>query len=379
MRIALTFLGAHRRGGVERVVVEAANGMLARGHEVHVHASVWDEGVLDEGVHRHHIPSRTRPIGVHALQFQRRANDALAAALPRYDASMSFGAVSAFGGVLWVPSVHKTSLVEAWERRGWPGRLKQKANGNHYVLLHMERVHYGGRRYAKLVALTERIKGELMQYYDVPAEDVVVQGYGYRPEEFSAQRSAALRGEMRARYGYGEDDRVVVFAANELERKGFDTLLRALAALSEPDVRLLVVGNVRAGAYRREIERLGLSARVHFAGPSADVARQYAAGDAFCLPTRYEAWGLVIVEALAAGLPTVTTRLAGASVTVREGDTGELLDDPEDAAGLTAKLRAVLDRPADREAISASVGEWTWAAVMERMEAIVAEHGARRA
>ena len=174
---------------------------------------------------------------------------------------------------------------------------------------------------------------------------------------------------MRAELGYDVDAQVVIFVANELERKGFGPLLRAIRRLQDPNVYLLAVGRLNPQAYAEEIEQLGLTSRVRFTGPSSDVASYYAAADVFALPTQYEAWGLVIVEALACGLPVLTSRLAGAAAVVQEGMTGLLLDNPNDPAEIAAKLRPLLDGlPASAAQIEASVSDYSWPNILRRYE-----------
>jgi UDP-glucose:(heptosyl)LPS alpha-1,3-glucosyltransferase len=218
----------------------------------------------------------------------------------------------------------------------------------------MERQLYAPAGYAKVIALSDRVKEEVHTHYDVPDEDVVVQPYGYDPAQFSVARRGELRERARAELGYGDEDRVVVFVANELERKGFDTLVAAIARLGDPSVRLLVVGRVDPGEYAALIAQHRLEDRVRFAGSSDDVAFHHAASDCFALPTRYEPWGLVIVEALASGLPVVTTEVAGAALAVRDGETGRLLRDPDDADECAVALRWALS---DEAPAPATVGE----------------------
>ncbi|MBE7159412.1 MAG: glycosyltransferase family 4 protein, partial [Rhodospirillales bacterium] len=117
----------------------------------------------------------------------------------------------------------------------------------------------------------------------------------------------------------------------------------------------------------------GIGDQVHFPGASAHVAQFYAAADLFVLPTQYEAWGLVVVEALACGLPVLTSRLAGAAVAVEEGLTGELLDEPRDEAEIAAKLATLLDRRHrfNDEEISRSVNRYEWSEVLTRYEEVL--------
>jgi UDP-glucose:(heptosyl)LPS alpha-1,3-glucosyltransferase len=172
---------------------------------------------------------------------------------------------------------------------------------------------------------------------------------------------------------------VLVFIANELERKGFGVLLDAVAQLDDPTVKILGAGRVAPAAYASQLQALGLTDRLRWVGSSADVSLLHAAGDVFVLPTRYEAWGLVIVEALGSGLPVVTSRLAGAAIAVRDGETGRLLEDPEDTAELAAAIRwSLSSEPMSAHAISASVNGYTWEQIVARYADVLREVASER-
>jgi UDP-glucose:(heptosyl)LPS alpha-1,3-glucosyltransferase len=372
MRIAVTYPDVHLVGGVERVVVECANFLARRGHDVHAFAVSFDEDVLDARVQRHPVAAPRRPDAAFPLRFRRAATRTLQAAGP-FDVHASFSALSPLGGVFWTPSVHAEAYEAALRWRTGARRLAVQANPYHRVRLRLERELYSAGGYARVIAQTEEVKREVVRHYGVPETDIDVLPLGFDPAVFSADRRAELRERARAELGYAPGDRVIVFVANELERKGYDTLLRALARLPDTAARLHVVGRVEPGRYAALAQELGLDGRVRFAGSTPDVGLHHAAADAFALPTRYEPWGLVIVEALASGLPVVTTRLAGAGALVQEGRTGALLDDPEDHEALATQLAWALgeDR-AGAEEISASVAELTWDKVLLRWEEILA-------
>lgn len=375
MKVSLSFPGAHRRGGIERVVLECADFLASRGHETHLFASDWDRERLGERVCIHAIPLPRRGSVPRTFLYARRARRALDAQTPPAQVHASFGVLSPPGGVMWVPSVHKAWLEVSGRQRGLRGRLKQRLNLLHPLLLALEHNAFARRRYKRLVALTAQVKADLVRLYHVPPADIDILPNGYAPAEFNWARAEAQRADMRAELGYGAGDTVVIFVANELERKGFGPLLRAVAGLDDPRVHLLAVGRLSAQAYAPEIARLGMARRVQFPGPSGDVARYYAAADLFALPTQYEAWGLVIVEALACGLPVVTSRLAGAALTVREGENGLLLDDPNDPAEITAALRRLLAAgPRRSENIAASVLAYTWPHVLAQFEQILMQN-----
>ncbi len=134
----------------------------------------------------------------------------------------------------------------------------------------------------------------------------------------------------------------LLFVANELHRKGFGTLLEAVALVGDRRLRVEMVGRASPAAYRRRIAELGLRERVRWNGPQPDVARWYAMGDLLVLPTRYEPFGNVIVESLACGLPVITTSVAGAAAAVVPGVSGLVQVDPTDATELADLLRAAL-------------------------------------
>ena len=375
MKIALSFPGCHRRGGVERVMVECANFLAARGHDVSVIAADFDPAVLAAGIEKILVDANSRVPLFRLRRFARRTPAVLNGMNPPADVHAAFGVISPPGGVFWVPSVHKAWIEISQRERGFTGRAKQWVNPIHPYLLAREKWYFQGRRYARLIALTEQVRADLMRFYNVPSADIDILPNGYNPEEFNIERRGAERMKVRAELGYADPDRVIIFVANELERKGFGPLIRAMAQLLDDSLRLLVVGRVTPGGYAAEMERLGLADRVKFIGPSSDVGRYYAASDVFALPTTYEAWGLVIVEAMACGLPVLTSRLAGAAITVQEGRTGELLDNPRDVDEVAVKLRKVLELAGaggrNPGAIAATATLYKWPRILEKYEAIL--------
>lgn len=371
MNVALTYPGCHRWGGVERVMLECANYLAERGHSTHVYASEWDPQAVHPRVIRHPISLPQGPPLFRLHSFQRESGRLLRDAT-KADVLGAFGVECPVGGVDWVGSVHRAWLEVSGQQRNLVGRLKQRCNPVHPWVLAREKQRFTRRRYRRIVVMTDQIKQDLMRFYNVPAADVTVIPNGFSPQEFSPQRVRELRGEMRAQLGYEDGDQVVVFVANELERKGFGPLLRSIAALGDERVHLLAVGRLNAEAYAAETKRLGLQDRVQFVGSTRDVGTYYAAADHFALPTQYEAWGLVIVEALACGLPVLTSRSAGAAVTVREGLSGYLLDDPNSVSEITEKLGLVIaGRHASGDEISHSVQEFAWSSVLTHYERLL--------
>ena len=112
--------------------------------------------------------------------------------------------------------------------------------------------------------------------------------------------------------------------------------------LSSRDAKLLIAGPGDAGAYGRLASALHVEDRVIFAGQTRESWKYYAAGDIFLLPTKYEAFGLAILEAMATGLPVLVSVRAGAAELIRDGVNGMHIEGPTDSAAIAAKIESLL-------------------------------------
>jgi len=173
--------------------------------------------------------------------------------------------------------------------------------------------------------------------------------YGIDPTRFEdAASSSAVRDAAREGLGFGRDDLVFVCVARFAPQKAHDVLLRALCEVQDARVRLLLVGDDPFGDGRRSAEALAaelrLGDRAVFAGIRRDVPALLAASDAFVMASLWEGFGLVFLEAMAAGLPVVATRVSAIPEVVVEGETG-LLVEPGDAPALSRAINALADDP----------------------------------
>lgn len=369
MRCAISFPGCHRRGGVERVMLECANFLARRGHEVHAFASEWDVASLDSRVIRQTVKTLKQPQALAAPLFLRESQKMIKALRPAPDAVASFGVSAPEGSVVWMQSVHAAWIKISSQTRTFAGRFKQRMNPFHPVILQMEKDLLRGRRYRKVIALTPQVQKDIEDHYGVPSEDITVLPNGFSADEFNVVRGRARRAQIREKFDFREEHKVAVFVANELERKGFFRLLEAVARLREPGLRVLAAGRFDPAPARAEISRLGLQKVVLLSGAANDIADFYAAADFFVLPTKYEAWGLVIVEALASGLPVITSRSAGAAVAVHDGRTGLLLENPMDSQEIATALGRALEHSfLAPEDIAATVAHLEWGRVLVEYE-----------
>lgn len=316
---------------------------------------------------------RNVPRSLTPVEFRRAAAARLEACSPR--SSLSFGTAAPVTDVLWVQSVHRAWLQVARSVPigpvAAPGKLRY-ALPRHLALLALERAYFKHPP-QQIICTSVREVADLIRLYGIDAATATVLPNPYDPQLFNIERRTTDRIAARDRMGAHADDIALLFIANELHRKGFAQALSALSLIRDERLALHVVGRTAPDRYRRTIRELGLEARVRYHGPTNDVGWWLAGADLLVLPTQYEPFGLVIIEALASGVPVITTRLAGAADAVQDGVTGLLQDDPEDPyelAGLITRATAA-DLDVWGEAAARSVNDYRRDRVLPRVDAIL--------
>lgn len=233
-----------------------------------------------------------------------------------------------------------TALAPAAVR--WLKRLGRRFNARQNFLQRVERLLLTKHRARVMVAaVSDYVRRQVVEGYDFPAEraQVVFNGVDSRP--LSADESAKQRIELRGRLGLGEAQKLVLFVAHNFRLKGLRELLMALAHGGAPQAgaHLVVAGRDRTGPYEQLAARQG---HVHFVGTDTPVRAWYAAADVLAHPTWYDPCSRVVLEALAAGLPVVTTHYNGAAEAMTVGRHGAVVPVPNDRAALWAALQAAL-------------------------------------
>jgi len=239
----------------------------------------------------------------------------------------------------------------------------------HRVILALERRVFATTR--QIVAIARTGKAEIERLYAVPAERVSVVYNGVDLERFHPRNRDRHRGAARSETGIPPSAWAALFIGSGFERKGLGSAIEALAVLADREARLLVVGRGETGPYRRLAEQLGVAERLRWLGARADAERWYAAADAVVLPSRYEPFGNVHLEALATGTPVVTSRVAGGAEVVTDPCAGAVVDarDPVAVAAALERIRA-LDGIAVQEAARRAAEPFTYAAQVAGFVAI---------
>jgi glycosyltransferase involved in cell wall biosynthesis len=328
-----------RTGGMDAANHALASYLARSGRETHIVAHrVADDLARLPGVRFHRVP---RPLNSHTLGFPLldRAGRRVARSLrARRPVVLANGGSCRAGNAAWLHYVH---AAYAPEIAGRPVRRMIAGAGRRAALRDERAVVQAARVVVGNSALTARHAVDLL---GADADRAYFVHYGADAERFRPP-TAEERAEARRALGWMDARPALVFVgALGDRRKGFDTLFAAwgkLCADGAWDARLIVVGaGGELEAWRHRATEAGLADRIDFLGFQSDVRRVLWAADAIVAPTRYEAFGLAVQEALCCGLPALVSADAGVAERIPASMRDLLIPDPGDAADLARRLRA---------------------------------------
>jgi UDP-glucose:(heptosyl)LPS alpha-1,3-glucosyltransferase len=333
------------RGGAERWTHELARRALAAGHEVHVVAQNFGPPEQALPIVPHPVPATHSPYAfalsidetlgeldldlVHDMGFGWRFDilqPHFGAARAQFDRKLL-----SMSPVARTVRRCLTAVSPRWQQHE---RVAWRQYADHRRLV---------------IALSKIVARDLERTHGWPMERSRLIYNGVDLDRFTPDNRAEHRTVVRERLRIRDDELVVLFVAHNFALKGLPTLLHAVGELrkNRRQVRLLAVGGKPERKYIRLAEQVGAVGCVDHLGAVADTAPLYAAADVFTLPTWYDSCSLVVLEALAAGLPVITTSHNGASEIMTDNHDGFVLEDPADWRHLAQRLDALVD-PATR-------------------------------
>ncbi len=250
--------------------------------------------------------------------------------------------------------VHATWLDLRSRARGVPPWLTLMSPWHRYTLA-AEAAMFRHPNLRAVICNSRMVRDDIAQRFGTAAEKLNVIYNGVDLEHFHPRLRAEHRAAVRTSLGIDDTTPIILFVGSGFERKGMPTLLPALARMKRRDAVLLVVGRDRKQRDMQALAaRLGVAERVRFLGGQKDVRPFYGAADCFALPTLYDPMPNAALEALACGLPTVTSTTCGAAELIQPNTNGRIVA-ALDADALAHSLDAVLACACDPAAISATV------------------------
>jgi glycosyltransferase involved in cell wall biosynthesis len=189
----------------------------------------------------------------------------------------------------------------------------------------------------RLAAVSGLVASQLHRLFGRQDADTIRNGVD--TDFFCPSTRLSRRANARGRFALGLDEFTLLFIGNDWKKKGLITVLAALAACGELPMKLLVVGDDDRRTYAQNIQGLAIEDKVCFLPKSSDVLQFYAAADICVAPSLEDAFGLPVLEAMACGLPVISSPRAGVSEIIKHQSDGFVLRDPGDSRELAALLR----------------------------------------
>lgn len=338
MKLCIVTAIAAKGNGQGQVNYEVVWEALRRGHKVMLIASS-----IEPDLQQHHqvnwIPITVKHLPSALLQ------------------EMIFASKSAF----WLQ--HHRNEIDLVKVNGAVTSVKSDVNAVHFVhatwlksTIHTSRLHknlYGAyhwlytqlnarweaqsfQRTRQVIAVSQQIKREIISL-GIPGQQIKVISNGVDLQEFYPGFSS------RSDFGLPEGVPLALFAGDiRTPRKNLDTVLRSLVQVS--NLHLVVAGETQGSPYPSMAEQLNVNQRVHFIGHCSDMPNLMQSVDMFVFPSHYEPFGMVVLEAMASGLPVIVSATAGAAEIISP-ESGFVLTDQTDEKCLSQILQVLSDSP----------------------------------
>ena len=322
-------------GGGERFVFELTERLAnVPDYEIHVFSNKWRSE--SDHITFHKIPIITFPKWLTSISFAYLAN--------RKIAKMHFDLIHSHDRVF------KSNVVtlHSIPHRTWVRDIRQKRrpslfdHGTSWTEKQMYK--YSGCQ--MFLPVSNLVKIKLLETFQIDERKIRVIHPGVDVERFQSD-NPHNRQEIRDAFGISESDFLILFVGMNFEVKGLDSLLSAIALLKSAydnnQVKVLVVGKGNNKKYKALAQKLGIGEQLIFSGVRNDIEKIYQAGDILVMLSKFDTFGMVVTEAMAASLPVIVSDNVGAKDLVVQGENGFVVD-REDIETISSKINLMLNK-----------------------------------
>lgn len=345
MKVGLVIYHADaRRGGAERYTIDLARSLAHRGHDVTILAASY-----------HECPWEVKQIKCDAMGLSRSLRyRRFLINLDIHLQSHSFDVLHAMLPVHHCDLYHPHAGLAAENLA--MGHLKHRSKSGQFFARIANKLNPMRRKYASverrmmsaalppmILCLSEYVRRTVRGRFPVSDDGLPILFNGVDLRTYDPKRNPDAGAKVRAQLRISHDSIIALIMAQDFYRKGVDTAIMALSRVADARLKLVVVGRDYETPFAKLASKLGAEKRVIFAGPTTDPYSYYRAADFFVLPTRHDPCSLVVLEALAMGVPSITSAANGAGEVITHGLDGFIVPDPNNVPRLTEAMVSMLD------------------------------------
>lgn len=346
LKIAIVRKKYNPHGGAERYLHLLVSHLVNEGHEVHLFANRWPES-KNSGIIFHKVPM------LGGLSLLKVWSFAIAAwiLLKRFNGDIILSNERLFSQDIFRASdgIHRTWMKIRMQHVSPLKKLSFTMNPLHWSVRFFDWYIFNMWAFRKIIAPSKFIKRNILsEYKSVREDDIRVIYNGIDLGHFCPENKKRYRDTVRHELRIPSSAWLLLFVGTGFERKGLRYAIEALRYLPY-ETFLVVIGKGETRRYASLARHWGLTERVKFLGPMDGVERYYGAADILVAPTLYEPMANVILEALATGIPVVTSRDSGNAEVVTEGEDGWIVNDPADAVEMGDKIKAAMEKSREPE------------------------------
>jgi UDP-glucose:(heptosyl)LPS alpha-1,3-glucosyltransferase len=346
MKVAVIRYKYVNYGGAEGFLDQYTNQLAGAGHEVHIFAHQWEAGG-HPGIQVHSVAAWTLNAWIRSLSFAWFADREIRKG--KYDIVQSHERIFCQDIYRAGDGCHREWLARRKKFISPAKRFFLTLNPFHRLILAMEKGLFEKGWCGKIVAISEMVKKDIQKNYQVPDEKIEVVYNGVSLKRFHPENKKRFRLRIREKLNIPEKKILILFVGSGFERKGLKFLLESLEFLSSDNWHLLLMGKGNWSRYLQFASKENQK-KIHCQEPVDDLEKYYATADIFVLPSIYEPFGNANLEALASGLPVVTSRNSGAAEILEHGENGRVIENPSDPKEIAENINALFD-PAVRESM----------------------------
>jgi len=309
-----------------RYVIETSK-FFVKENEVHVFTN--DNDPIDERVILHKIPVLSLTPSLKELSFtligsiflKKQAFDIRLSQPTRF----------------FSPNVCEMQVVY----KQWAKIMTEKDSFSLRLVLMMEK--YNIKKAKKIITISEKVKKDILINYPFVDENIIDVVYsGVDLDKFHPKNKKKYFEQIRKRHNIPLNNKVILFVGNPFILKGLECAIKSISKINKKNINLLVCGRDDITPYQNLIKKNNLDKKVIFAGFRSDIEKYFAASDIFVFPTKYDAFGLVALEAMASGLPVISSIEAGVTEIIDNGNDGFILNDPCDYDKMSEKIKLLI-------------------------------------